>query len=135
MPNFQWKGEGLKAVAPLLAAKGWVPAPSGVLLVRTARAQLPSLDSARDERGWVWLSGERPGPKLLQAAVDLGALDVITIGQGWEQRLLARLEETLTPEPPMPPVKDFVAESAAAKALLRKLHQAAQTAMPVLLTG
>jgi len=32
-------------------------------------------------------------------------------------------------------VKDFVTESAAAKALLRKLHQAAQTSMPVLLTG
>jgi transcriptional regulator with GAF, ATPase, and Fis domain len=134
MPKFQWKGDGLKAVAPLLAAKGWVPASSGVLVVRTHRAQLPSLDSVR-AAGWVWLTGERPAPKLLQAAVDLGALDVITVEQDWGQRLLARLEETLTPEPPLPPVKDFVAESSAAKALLRKLHQAAQTAMPVLLTG
>jgi transcriptional regulator with GAF, ATPase, and Fis domain len=131
MPSFQWKGEGLKAVAPLLASRGWVAGPRGVAVVRTARALLPEL---RGEP-WVWLCAERPGPRLLQGAVDQGALDVITLAPGWEQRLLSRLEETLTPEPPIPPVKDFVAESAASKALLRKLHQAAQTAMPVLLTG
>ena len=131
MPSFQWKGEGLRAVAAVLATKGWVAGASGVQVIRTPRAQLP------DVRGeaWVWLCGERPGPKLLQGAVDQGALDVLTLDKGWEHRLLSRLEETLTPEPPIPVVKDFVAESAAAKVLLRKLHQAAQTSMPVLLTG
>ena len=131
MPSFQWKGEGLKTVAAVLASRGWVAGTSGVQVVRTTRAQLPLI---RGEP-WVWLCAERPGPRLLQAAVDQGALDVMTLEKGWEQRLLARLEETLTPEPPLPAVKDFVTESAAAKALLRKLHQAAQTAMPVLLTG
>ncbi len=131
MPSFQWKGEGLKAVASALASRGWVAGASGVQVVRTARAQLPEV---RGEP-WVWLCAERPGLKLMQAAVDQGALDVVTIEKGWEQRLLTRLEETLTPEPSLPVVKDFVAESPASKALLRKLHQAAQTAMPVLLTG
>ena len=131
MPSFQWKGEGLKAVAGVLATKGWVAGASGVQVIRTARAQLPAV---RGEP-WVWLCAERPGPKLLQGAVDQGALDVLTLDRGWEQRLLARLEETLTPDAPIPLVKDFVTESAAAKALLRKLHQAAQTSMPVLLTG
>jgi len=131
MPSFQWKGDGLKNVASLLASKGWVAGASGVQVVRTARAQLPEV---RGEP-WLWLCAEKPGPRLLQAAVDQGVLDVLLVEKGWEQRLLARLEETLTPEPPLPPVKDFVAESAAAKALLRRLHQAAQTAMPVLLTG
>ena len=131
MPNFQWKGDGLKTAASVLATRGWVPGPTGVQVVRTARALLPEVKG----EAWVWLSGERPGPKLLQAAVDQGALDVITVEKGWEQRLLTRLEETLTLEPALPPVKDFVAESAAAQALLRKLHQAAQTSMPVLLTG
>ncbi len=132
MPTFQWKGEGLKAVQPTLAAKGWHPGPSGVLVVRTAKAQVPG-----DVRGaWVWVCGERPSPKALQAAVDAGALDVVPTGEkGWEARLLARLEETLVLEPPLPVMKDFVAESAAAQAMLRKLHQAAQTSMPVLLTG
>ncbi len=131
MPSFQWKGEGLKGVAALLASKGWVAGTSGLQVVRTTRAQLPEV---RGEP-WLWLCAEKPSPKLLQGAVDQGAIDVLMLGQGWEQRLLSRLEETLTPEPPVPPVKDFVAESAAAKALLRKLHQAAQTAMPVLLMG
>ncbi len=132
MPTFQWKGEGLKAVQPTLAARGWHPGSSGVLVVRTAKAQVPG-----DVRGaWVWVCGEKPSPKALQAAVDAGALDVVPTGEkGWEARLLARLEETLVLEPPLPVMKDFVAESAAAQAMLRKLHQAAQTSMPVLLTG
>jgi transcriptional regulator with PAS, ATPase and Fis domain len=49
--------------------------------------------------------------------------------------VLARLEEALVVDPELPAPKDFVAESPAAKKLLRKLHQAAQTSMPVLLTG
>jgi transcriptional regulator with PAS, ATPase and Fis domain len=131
MPSFQWKGDGLGSVAAILATRGWLRGTSGVVVIRTARAQLPEVKN----EPWVWLCAERPNARLLQAAVDQGALDVITLEKGWEARLLARLEETLTPEPPLPPVKDFVAESAAAKALLRKIHQAAQTAMPVLLTG
>lgn len=130
MPSFQWKGEGLKTVVPVLAARGWAAGSTGVLVVRTAKAQLPEVRGA-----WIWVCGERPGPRMLQAAVDQGALDVMTLEPGWEARLLNRLEETLTPDPPLPAVKDFVAVSAAAKGLLRKLYQAAQTAMPVLLTG
>lgn len=131
MPTFQWKGDGLKQVQATLATRSWVPGASGVQVVRTTRAVLPEV------RGpWLWLCGERPPPKLLQAAVDAGALDVLTVTErGWEARLLARLEETLVLDPPLPAVKDFVAESAAAQAMLRKLFQAAQTSMPVLLTG
>ncbi|MFO0595376.1 MAG: sigma-54 dependent transcriptional regulator [Myxococcaceae bacterium] len=131
MPTFQWRGEGLKSIHPVLAARGWVEAKTGVLVVRTARAQLP--DDVR--RPWVWVCGERPPVAAMQAAVDAGALDVIVTEGAWDQRLLARLDESAVAEPPLPVVKDFVAESAAAKDLLRKLHQAAQSAMPVLLTG
>ncbi len=132
MPTFQWKGEGLKAVQATFAAKGWVPGPTGVQVVRTLRAQLPEVTGG----AWLWLCGERPAPRALQAAVDAGALDVVTtLERGWELRLLSRLEETLVAEPPLPVVKDFVAESPAAQAMLRKLYQAAQTSMPVLLTG
>ncbi len=132
MPTFQWKGEGLKAVQALLAGKGWQPGPTGMQVVRTARAQVPEVRDA----AWLWLCAERPPARVLQAAVDAGAVDVVTtLDRGWELRLLARLEESLVIEPPLPVVKDFVAESRAAQAMLRKLHQAAQTAMPVLLTG
>ena len=114
MPTFQWKGEGLKAVQATFAAKGWVPGPTGVQVVRTLRAQLPEVTGG----AWLWLCGERPAPRALQAAVDAGALDVVTtLERGWELRLLSRLEETLVAEPPLPVVKDFVAESPAALSL------------------
>jgi transcriptional regulator with PAS, ATPase and Fis domain len=85
---------------------------------------------------WVWVTSEAPGAPALQAAVDRGARDVVTMGrEGWEQRLVARLVEALAVEPALKAPPEFVAESAAAKRLLRQLHQAAQTSMPVLLTG
>ena len=131
MPSFQWRGEGLKAAARVLASRGWVRGETGVLVVRTARAELPDVRSGR----WVWVCGQRPGPRALQGAVDGGALDVVPQTAGWEARLLSRLEESLVEETVLPQVKDFVADSAAAKRLLRDLHQASQSAMPVLLHG
>jgi hypothetical protein len=96
-----------------------------VLVVRSGTGQVPDVKGR-----FVWLCSVRVMPKALHAAVDRGALDVIpTAEPKWEARLLARLEETLVEEPPLPAVKHFVAESAAAKAVLRKLFQAAQTSM------
>ncbi|HEY0880423.1 MAG TPA: sigma 54-interacting transcriptional regulator [Archangium sp.] len=131
MPTFRWKGEGLKSALPVLAARGWAVGSVGIAVLRTPRAQLPETPGGP----WVWVCGERPKPAVVQAAVDRGAVDVIAQGPGWEQRVLARLEESLVAAPPLPEVKGFVANSAAARALLRDLHQAAQTSMPVLLTG
>jgi two-component system NtrC family response regulator len=132
MPTFQWRGEGLKALTASLGARGWTEGRSGPLVVRTARAaELPQTPGGP----WVWVCGERVGPALLQAAVDAGALDVIVAEGAWEQRVLARLDESVAVEEPLPAVKGFVADSAAAKDLLRRLHLAAQSSMPVLLTG
>lgn len=130
MKTFRWKGEAVKSATTLLAAKGWSPG-EGVTVVVTAKAQAPQRPAA----SWVWVCGETVPPAQLQAAVDSGALDVVVRSGKWEERLLARLEESLVVEPPLPVVKGFVAESAAAKDLLRKLHHAAQSSMPVLLTG
>ena len=131
MPTFQWKGEGLKAVQSTLAARGWNEGKAGVTVIKTARgAHVPEVKGP-----WVWLVGERVSPAALQSAVDRGALDVIVTEGRWEARLVARLDESAVPEPALPAVKDFVAESAAMKDVLRKLHQAAQSSMPVLLTG
>ncbi|MBL8911484.1 MAG: sigma-54-dependent Fis family transcriptional regulator [Archangium sp.] len=128
--TFQWKGDGFRAVQSTLAARGWQEGKSGVLLIKSSR--LPEHVKAP----WVWLVPEHVGAALLQQAVDRGALDVITLDTPkWDARLVARLEESAVAEPTLPAVKDFVAESAAAKDLLRRLHQAAQSSMPVLLTG
>lgn len=129
MKTFRWRGE--RAVPGLLAAKGWSLGDEGPWVVSTVKAQVPPSPKG----AWVWLCGEAPPPSALQLAVDGGALDVVVKTSGWEARLLARLEESLVVDAPLPAVKGFVAESAAAKDLLRKLHHAAQSAMPVLLTG
>jgi two-component system response regulator GlrR len=129
MKTFRWRGE--RAVPGLLAAKGWSPGDEGPWVVATAKAVVPPSPKG----AWVWLCGEAPPPSALQLAVDAGALDVVVKTSGWEARLLARLEESLVVDAPLPAVKGFVAESAAAKDLLRRLHHAAQSAMPVLLTG
>ncbi len=131
MPTFTWKGDFPRAVGPLLAAKGWQQGPSGLTVVRTPKAELPTGTPAQ----WVWVCGEKPSTLAMQAAVDRGAIDVVVQVTGWEARLLARLDESLVSAPEIPLPRDFVAESAAAKGLLRKLYEAAQTSMPVLLTG
>jgi two-component system NtrC family response regulator len=132
MPSFQWRGEGLKPVQSTLAARGWQEGKAGVVVVRTARAaHVPE-----GVKGpWIWLTAEKVAAGALQTAVDRGALDVIVTEGKWEARLLARLDESAVAEPPLPAVKDFVAESPAARELLRRLHLAAQSSMPVLLTG
>ncbi len=132
MPTYTWKGELPRPLAGQLEAKGWTAGATGALVVRTARAELPVETRAT---GWIWLSGEPVPTALVQAAVDRGAVDVMVQTKGWENRLLARLNESLVEEPEPPTPKHFTAQSPASKALLRKLHLAAQTAMPVLLTG
>jgi transcriptional regulator with GAF, ATPase, and Fis domain len=132
MPTFVWKGEFAKSLAPVLSAKGWAVGPSGLTVVRTPKAELPAVNATT----WLWVCGEKPSTSMMQAAVDHGAVDVICQrAPGWELRVLARLDESLVAEPEIPSPKDFVAESRAAKALLRKLYEVAQTSMPVLLTG
>jgi transcriptional regulator with PAS, ATPase and Fis domain len=132
MPTFTWKGEFPRAVGPVLASKGWQQGSTGPAVVRTPKAEVPSGTPPQ----WLWVCAERPSTHVMQAAVDRGALDVVVQSvTGWEHRLLSRLEESLVEEPVIPKPKDFVAESAAAQALLRRLYEAAQTSMPVLLTG
>lgn len=131
MPTFVLQGDLPRAALTQLAEHGWKPGPSGPVVVRTVRATLPTKPPA----SWVWVVGEPVPLGLVHAAVDVGAVDVIAQNRGWEERLLARLTESQVGEPELPPAKDFVAQSAAAKALLRQLFQASQSAMPVLLTG
>jgi transcriptional regulator with GAF, ATPase, and Fis domain len=131
MPTFVLRGDLPRAALNQLADGGWKPGPTGPLVVRTVKAALP----AGVSRGWVWVCAEAVPLAVMQAAVEGGAVDVFTQARGWEARLLARLKESLVANPELPDTKNFVSQSAAAKALLRQLHQASQSAMPVLLTG
>lgn len=96
----------------------------------------PRLEGAPKSGPWVWLCEQAVPVDMLRLAVEQGAVDVFHKGsRDWEARLLRRLEESLV-EAPAPRVPaTFIAHSAAAKALLAQLAQAARTSMPVLLTG
>jgi DNA-binding NtrC family response regulator len=135
MAELTWKGEAPpKSLDDALKKAGWTvgTAAPRLRVVRTTSAALP----ANVERPWLWLVAAAVTPAMSRAAVDAGAVDVIsTTGKAWEARVLARLAEAQVEEPAVLAPPHVVAHSAAAKALLRQIFQASQTAMPVLLTG
>lgn len=135
MRTVTWIGEAPRGLLQqTLKANRWdVDRVGEVAVVRTGGATVPD---APKHTPWVWVTSARVTAAMAQAAVDRGALDVVsTTLPGWETRLVARLDEAVTPEPVLTPPAGFIAASAAAKELLRKIHLAAQTSMPVLLTG
>ncbi|MEW6430795.1 MAG: sigma 54-interacting transcriptional regulator [Myxococcota bacterium] len=135
MPTVAWRGDAPRGLLQqTLKANGWeVDRLGDVAVVRTGGVEVP--DAPRGTP-WVWVTSAPVTVAMAQAAADRGALDVVSsTRKGWETRLVARLAEALVPEPELTPPAGFVAQSAAAKELLRKIHLAAQTSMPVLLTG
>src|SRR5215471_445798 len=72
------------------------------LVVSTATAA--KLPAPRAERGrWVWLSGQAVNPARAIDAVLRGAYDVVALdAPDAMDRLVARLDELLTPDPPLP---------------------------------
>jgi DNA-binding NtrC family response regulator len=106
-------------------------------VVSTARADRPPAGSSTSVP-WVWLAPGAVPVAAIRAAAAAGAVDVID-GSGppaaVAARLVARAEEQRSPADPPREAPDAVAVSAASRRLLRELHHAAQTSMPVLLTG
>jgi transcriptional regulator with PAS, ATPase and Fis domain len=136
MNALEWRGRAAEpSLLRRLTEAGWRVSreEARVVVVRTAEERLPG---AAPRGRWVWLCA-RPVPvEALQHAVEHGVVDVVWTGQqGWEERLARRLAECLVeePRPEVPP--SFIAHSAAARALLSRIAQAARTSMPVLLTG
>ena len=108
--------------------------PDRVLLVRTAGGrQPPRVD--RPAR-WIWLSDAALTAAAVRASVAAGAYDALSLDEtGFAPRLLARLRELSTPEPPPPPTPGIIADSPAARAMLQQVWRVARTNMPVLLVG
>src|SRR5882672_10395969 len=108
-------------------------APAGVAVLVTAKAEAPGSPGTQQ---WVWASQKSIPPAQAQLAAERGAYDSVSLSQpAGAQRLLARLRELFSVEPEVPTPPGFIAQSAAARALLKKIAQAARTSMPVLLTG
>ena len=110
--------------------------PDGLpMVVSTATAA--KLPSPRAERGrWIWVSGQPVPAGRASDAVLRGAYDVIALGSPDAiDTIVARLDELLTPDPPLPAADHLVQTSAASRAAVRQAARAAQTSMAVLLTG
>jgi DNA-binding NtrC family response regulator len=108
---------------------------TGDRAARGGRGQVPGAETSSP---WVWLAPMAPSAFAIQQAAAAGALDVIDARGPVAQvaaRLLARAEEHRRPLEVPRRTPEWAAESPAARRLLRELHHAARTSMPVLLTG
>ncbi len=132
MPVLTWKGEAPKpATVEALGRAGWKLGDSGAQAIVHHGRAMPAASTTP----LIWLTAGPPNAAQVKQAVERGAVDVFPLDAQWETRLLARLAELSVPEIAVTPPPNVVAESAAAKRMLRQLKQAAQTSMPVLLTG
>jgi DNA-binding NtrC family response regulator len=109
-------------------------------VVATGPGRTPPRQAGADAGGsspsWVWVS---QGPMSLAAArtaADAGAYDAFSLADAEAgARLVTRLHELLAPEDAPPDTPGIVAESPAARAMLRQVWRVARTHMPVLLVG
>lgn len=104
-----------------------------LVLIRTLGKEVPR---APKRGAWVWLPTSSPGSEAEARAVLAGAVDVIALDDvDATRKLIARVDEAYVEEAAPPRDVGFVAESEAARRVLREILRAAQTSMPVLLTG
>jgi DNA-binding NtrC family response regulator len=132
-----WRGaEADRTVHEELAEAGLRVVAAGgqatVLAGRTPDALVP----AAGDGAWVgWSSASVSLAEALEAT-RRGAYAVLWSGdEGANARLVARLQELATPEALVPDEPHLVADSPAARAVLRRVAHAARTVVPVLLTG
>ncbi len=130
--TFCWFGPPDKAVLEALATRGWTQqnTDAGV----SVSTQLKLTLAAREVS--VWLVEKPVGLEALKHALACGVYAIVAKTENrWVNTLLARMEELVVPESVVSAPEQFVATSAVAQAHLRQLYRAAQTSMPVLLTG
>ena len=95
--------------------------------------RIPSADGGRP---WRWWCPRAPTTARACEAVANRAYDVmVATAPTTPERLLRRIVELLIPEEPTLPDEFSATQSAAAKLALTQLRRAAQTSMPVLITG
>jgi len=133
MPTATWSGP---APAPklrreLAAAGVELVAGAAITVFATAHPRLPRVAGGP----WIWAPRGAVGDELAVAAARAGAYDTIAQDRADAAgRLAARIAELSAPPPVVDP-GEFVARSAAAHRILEQVARAAETSMPVLLTG
>jgi two-component system response regulator HydG len=104
-----------------------------ITVVRTNGKELPKPPK---QGPWLWLSSVAPTSEQATRAVLAGALDVLVVGDArLVAKLAARAHEACVSEAPLPESLGFVARSEQARRALRDVLRAANTSMPVLITG
>ena len=140
MPHLAWSGPPPGSrLAAALAAHGLAidrDAPDGLPLV-VSTASPGRVPHPRAERGrWLWLCARPVSPGRVTDAVLRGAYDVVWAGAPEAgATLVARIEELLVPEPRLPAADTVIMESELSRRAVRQAALAAETSMPVLLTG
>ncbi len=133
MASIRWIGAVSPALVQALSARGIARASDAPVTVVHGRQWS---DVPRPGGPWIWISPGAIGATDRRAATLAGCYAAI---DGRAPRaadlLIARVLELSEPGPVPPQDPEVVAESAATRAVLREVAQAARTSMPVLLTG
>src|SRR5438552_423125 len=134
MFELEWRGGAPKpALAASLKGLGVAIVPAAaVRVVQTRTAAVPAAPTG--SASWLWVSEAKLSSQVALEAIGRGAYDSVSLGEkDGEARLLVRLRELFSPDPQLKPPPGFIADSESARALLKRLYQAARTSMPVLL--
>jgi DNA-binding NtrC family response regulator len=131
-PSAEWR-RTLREAGILLAGGPESPRIVHTPLGRTA----PRADRGSGPGGpWVWVSKGPMAAAAAREAIAAGAYDAWSLSDaGADARLLERLRELSVPDEVPPDTPGIVAESPAARAMLRQVWRVARTHMPVLLVG
>jgi DNA-binding NtrC family response regulator len=124
-------GERLLAAGLALQATGDEGAPRVVATADARRVPNPPAGPP-----WIWVCGTEIPLVAAAQAIHHGAYEVLWLREpDAAQRLVLRLQELCAPEAAPPATPGIIADSAAARRILRQVWKAARTAMPVLITG
>jgi DNA-binding NtrC family response regulator len=130
--TFQWAGDSIEPIARVLAQEGWTLDETSPSVVVSTEDQVSNPKARRT----VWLVRRTLDVEALKQALRLGVYAVVVTEESKaHQTLLERMNELVVVDAPIQPPDGFVAHSAASQSYLRQLYRAAQTSMPVLLTG
>jgi DNA-binding NtrC family response regulator len=134
-----WSGPAANpAVAAALAARGFRVSrqAAGAAIRVISTASTTRTPQAPAEPKWIWLAAGRvPEARRLEAFLR-GAYDVIDLRAATAAAdLAARLDELVTPDPPIPAADTLATSSEVSKRVVAQIARVAATSMPVLLTG
>ena len=133
MAGIRWVGAASPALLEALSVRGVARSSDAPVTVVHARQWS---EHPRPSGQWVWLCPGAIGAAERRSATLAGCYAAIdTRAPGTPELLVQRVLELSEPGPVPAQDPEVVAESAATRAVLRQVAQAARTSMPVLLTG